>query len=80
MFFKCATHAPASDHGHAKTVSNGNKHFTVDIHCHVHVPDADAMLANASAADQGKTYGEANTSTASSRIPPPRTPDCGAAT
>ena len=59
MFFKCATHAPASDHGHAQTVSRGKKHFTVDIHCHVHVPDADAMLANASAADQGKTYGEA---------------------
>lgn len=60
MFFKCATHAPASDHGHAETVSNANKHFTVDIHCHVHVPAADDMLADPSVADQAKLYKEAN--------------------
>ena len=60
MFFKCATHAPASDHGHAQTVSNGNKHFTVDIHCHVHVPEADAMLPDTAVADQGQVYEEAN--------------------
>ncbi len=60
MLFKCATHAPASDHGHAQTVSKGKKHFTVDIHCHVHVPDADAMLADPSVADQAKLYKEAN--------------------
>jgi len=60
MFFKCATHAPVSDHGHTERVSNGNKHFTVDIHCHVHVPEADAMLADPSVADQAKLYKEAN--------------------
>jgi len=60
MFFKCATHAPASDHGHAESVSNGNKHFTVDVHCHVHVLEADAMLADPSVADQAKLYKEAN--------------------
>ena len=60
MFFKCATHAPASDHGHTESVSNANKHFTVDIHCHVHVPAADEMLADPSVADQAKLYKEAN--------------------
>jgi aminocarboxymuconate-semialdehyde decarboxylase len=46
MFFKCANHAPADDHGHAQTVQNGNKFFTVDIHCHIHVHKADDMLAS----------------------------------
>ncbi|CAN0408131.1 unnamed protein product, partial [Discosporangium mesarthrocarpum] len=36
-------HAPASDHGHAATASNAGKHLTVDIHCHVHVPEVDKM-------------------------------------
>ena len=60
MFFKCVPHAPASEHGHAERVSNGNKHFTVDIHCHMHVPEADAMLTDPSVADQAKLYKEAN--------------------
>jgi aminocarboxymuconate-semialdehyde decarboxylase len=60
MFFKCATHAPAGDHGHAQTVSNGKKHFTVDIYCHVHVPAADAMLEDPSVADQARLCQEAN--------------------
>ena len=55
MFFKCqapghvhhnqAVHAPA---GHAQTVSDGKKHFTVDIHCHLHVAEADEMLKSLS--------------------------------
>ena len=44
MLFRCATHAPAADHGHGHTVTNGKKYFTVDIHCHIHVPAADAQL------------------------------------
>ena len=54
MLFTCSnpghkhTHAPAADHG--QTVTNGKKHFTVDIHCHVHVPEADAMLKDVQAA------------------------------
>ncbi|MCZ6586511.1 MAG: amidohydrolase family protein [Alphaproteobacteria bacterium] len=44
MLFKCATHAPAADHGHSHTVKSGRKHLTVDIHCHVHVPECDAMV------------------------------------
>jgi aminocarboxymuconate-semialdehyde decarboxylase len=44
MLFKCATHAPATDHGHRQTVTDGKKHFAVDIHCHIHVPAADAMV------------------------------------
>ena len=60
MLFTCATHAPASDHGHVEKVSNANKHFTVDVHCHVHVPAADDMLADPSVADQAKLYKESN--------------------
>jgi aminocarboxymuconate-semialdehyde decarboxylase len=56
MFFKCAHHAPADVHGHGtghnhahshvEAVRNGNKFFTVDIHCHVHVYQADEMLTS----------------------------------
>ena len=44
MLFKCAHHAPAADHGHRRTVKRDAKHVTVDIHCHVHVPECDAMV------------------------------------
>ena len=44
MLYKCAPHAPATDHGHTQTIKNGNKHLTVDIHCHVHVPECDTMV------------------------------------
>jgi len=60
MFFKCVNHSPASDHGHTQRVKNGNKHFTVDVHCHVHVLEADAMLEDPSVADQAKLYKEAS--------------------
>ena len=49
MLFTCAPHAshaphsPADDHGHAQTVTDGRKHFTIDIHCHIHVPETDAL-------------------------------------
>lgn len=68
MLFTCSnpghkhTHAPAADHG--QTVTNGKKHFTVDIHCHVHVPEADVMLKNAEAADQKNLYVDTNEATA----------------
>jgi aminocarboxymuconate-semialdehyde decarboxylase len=42
MFFRCAPHAPADDHGH--TVARGKKHFTVDIHCHVALPAVAAIF------------------------------------
>lgn len=35
---------PHDAHGHAQVARQGNKSFTVDIHCHVHVPEVDAML------------------------------------
>ena len=66
MLFTCGDHphhAPADDHGHKHVVRNGNKHFTVDIHCHVHVPEADAMLKNAEAADQRNLYVDTNKTT-----------------
>lgn len=44
MLYRCANRAPAADHGHAATVRRGNKYLTVDIHCHVHVPEADDLL------------------------------------
>ena len=68
MLFTCSnpghkhTHAPAADHG--QTVTNGKKHFTVDIHCHVHVPEADAMLKDVQAADQKNLYVDTNEVTA----------------
>ncbi len=43
MLFKCATHEPAADQGHSQTVKSGRKHLTVDIHCHVHIPEIDSM-------------------------------------
>ena len=71
MFFKCqapghvhhnqAAHAPA---GHAQTVSDGKKHFTVDIHCHLHVAEADEMLKSLSPKDTGRTMVDTNPITA----------------
>ena len=45
MLFKCSHHGPATDHGHGQTVKRDNKHLTVDIHCHVHVPECDDMVS-----------------------------------
>lgn len=44
MFFKCSYHSFANDRSHTQSVGNGKKYFTVDIHCHLHVPQADEML------------------------------------
>jgi len=73
MFFKCsaqghahhnhAAHAPA-DTGHAQTISSGSKHFTVDIHCHIHVEEADDMLKSLSPEDTGRTMVDTNPITA----------------
>jgi aminocarboxymuconate-semialdehyde decarboxylase len=60
MLFTCSNPAPAGDTGHHRTVTDGKKHFTVDIHCHLHVPDADAMLKDAKAADQRNLYVDTN--------------------
>jgi len=43
MLFQCATHSSSKDHGHSKTIKSENKHLTVDIHCHVHIPEVDTM-------------------------------------
>ncbi|MDH5748155.1 MAG: amidohydrolase [Rhodospirillales bacterium] len=64
MLFKCANHAPASDHGHATTVNQGKKHFTVDIHCHVHVPEADKMLQEIMPEATGRASVDSNPLTA----------------
>ena len=55
MLFRCAPLAPATDHGHAAKVNNGKKHFTVDIHCHIHVPEADALLNELAPPDSSAT-------------------------
>ena len=51
MFFRCAPYAPQSDHGaahgHAYHIGQGKKHFTVDIHCHVAVPESNVALKEA---------------------------------
>ena len=64
MFFKCAPHAPAEEgtggHSHAQTVDRNNKHFTVDIHCHIHVPEADKMLQALSPDDTGRKMVDTN--------------------
>ncbi len=45
MFFTCATHAPASESGGVRTVTNGLKTLTVDIHCHRECQEAKGMMA-----------------------------------
>ena len=63
MFFKCANHSPA-DHSHGQTVSRNNKYFTVDIHCHIQVPEADAMLKQLVPDDTGRKMVDTNPNTA----------------
>ena len=65
MFFKCANHIPADhNHGGGQIVSKNNKHFTVDIHCHIHVPEADEMLQEISPEDTGRRMVDTNPITA----------------
>lgn len=47
MLFQCTTHA-AADHRRGKTVSDGKKFFTVDVHCHVHVQEAANLISELS--------------------------------
>jgi aminocarboxymuconate-semialdehyde decarboxylase len=63
MFFKCANHAPA-DQARGHTISRNNKHFTVDIHCHIQVPEADAMLKQLVPDDTGRKMIDTNPITA----------------
>lgn len=60
MLFTCAHHAPADTGGHAYTARKGKKHFTVDIHCHIHVPAADARLAELASPDATKSNVDSN--------------------
>ncbi len=60
---RAAAHGPATDHGHSVPVTNGKKSLTVDIHCHIHVPAADAMLADLPPENQARAYGQASTLT-----------------
>ena len=46
IFFNCLNNGLTDDHGHAQTVRNGKKFFTIDIHCHIHVHKADDMLTS----------------------------------
>jgi len=45
MLYKCVHHAPANEQGHAHPGTRQVKHLTVDIHCHVHVLEADNMIS-----------------------------------
>ena len=67
MFFKCANHAPADNnlgHNHTHTVARNNKHFTIDIHCHIQVPEADRMLQELAPDDTGRKMVDTNPITA----------------
>lgn len=68
MLFTCSNpahnHAPGGDTGHHRTVTDGKKHFTVDIHCHVHVPEADTMLEDFKSANQTSYSIETNAASA----------------
>lgn len=49
MLFRCGHpghhhRAPSNDQGYAVRGRRRHAHFTVDIHCHMHVPEADAMI------------------------------------
>ena len=42
---QCASSAePGAGYSHQKTVKRGNRHLVVDIHCHLGVPAADALM------------------------------------
>ena len=45
MLFRCAPQAPAGGSAASGpgTVKRDRKHLTVDIHCHLHVPEADEI-------------------------------------
>ena len=64
MLFKCAHTLQPSDANRSHTVTNGRKHFTVDIHCHIHVPETDALLADKIPDSSGRTVVDSNTLTA----------------
>jgi aminocarboxymuconate-semialdehyde decarboxylase len=57
------TRAPADDQGHATEVRNGSKVRTVDIHCHIHVPQADDRLSELATEQKERHYGQASTLT-----------------
>ena len=48
MLYRCGphtAHAPAADFGQAPAAAKGDtSYFTVDLHCHLHVLEADALL------------------------------------
>ncbi len=44
MFFTCAKHAPSTEQGGSRKVSNGSKTLTVDIHCHCESARATEMM------------------------------------
>jgi len=67
MLYKCGhtTHAPATDFGQAPGAAKDDKSFfTVDLHCHLHVPEADAMLEGASPSGPQDMIGSTNQLTA----------------
>ena len=43
MFYRCAAHAPATDHGAKRVVERGSYSLTVDIHCHFTSKRADDL-------------------------------------
>ncbi|MBF0277426.1 MAG: amidohydrolase [SAR324 cluster bacterium] len=64
MFFKC-THQNSADQSggnqsRTQTVVRNHKHFTVDIHCHIHVPEADKLLQALSPDDSGRKMIDTN--------------------
>jgi aminocarboxymuconate-semialdehyde decarboxylase len=67
MLYKCGhtAHAPATDFGQAPGAAKGDtSFFTVDLHCHLHVAEADAMLEGVSPSGPQDMIGSTNQLTA----------------
>ena len=67
MLYKCGhtTHAPATDYGQAPGAAKGDtSYFTVDLHCHLHVLEADALLEGVTPAGAQDMIGSTNQLTA----------------
>jgi len=64
MLFKCNPKATVNEGGHGTVASKVGKHLKVDIHCHLHVPEADQMLPQQDDQDMSKLYMASNELTA----------------
>ena len=46
MLFKCAHHAPETGTAGHRVAVAGSKVRSVDIHCHLHVPEVDTLVGD----------------------------------